>query len=156
MPTLRELSNRVKPLKRRARLYRIALQIASRFEAYLIDLNQLQLSQGKDIFGQVVGTYSEATEAIASQEFTRQPKVAGRPYNFEWTGELFDGMKVKFTNSYIMIFSTAPHADEVVAKFSGAFSERSLFGLSDEHLKEFVSEKILPDFKKEILDAIGP
>lgn len=102
-----------------------------------------------------MGVYSEKTEELAAREFTRQPKIAGRPYNFEWTGDLFDGMKAKFTNSEIEIFSTAAHADEVVAKFSGTFGDETLFGLTEAHFKEFTSKKILPDLQKELLNALS-
>lgn len=96
-----------------------------------------------------MGQYSEKTEQIASQQYTRQPKVAGRDYNFEWSGELFDGMQVRFTKEYIEIFSTADHADEVVAKFSGSFGDELFFGLTTAHMEEFVS-KIRPDIVVEI------
>lgn len=154
MATLVELRQRLEPLQKRDRIYEIALRTAKRFEAYLIDLNQIQLSKGQNIFGELIGVYSQATEDRAKTEDTRRPKIAGQNYNFEWTGELFDGMKVRLTSDFLEIFSTADHTDLVVAKFSNIFGEEALFGLTPESLSEFV-ERITPDIQKEVCEALN-
>lgn len=146
MATLKEIRQNLKPLLNETRFYRIVLRTASRFEAYLVDLNQLQLSEGKDIFGEIIGFYSEATQAIAAQETTRQPKIAGRPYNFEWTGGVFDGMKIRtrIGAGYIEIYTTDEKYDLLIDTYSGFFGENTIFGLTPDSQTEFVSEKLEP------------
>lgn len=53
------------------------------------------------------GFYTENTELIAKSEFTVKPKIAGEPYNFQWTGSFFNslGLKTLSRNKY-SIFST--------------------------------------------------
>lgn len=60
-------------------------------------LQDNQLSKGLDSSGTVVGTYSWTTDYFwnTGQNKARQPKTAGQPYNFEWSGEFFDSMNVK-------------------------------------------------------------
>ena len=61
-------------------------------------LQEKQLSEGKDSSGNIVGRYSWATDVYYAnnpQNKPRQPKTAGQPYNFEWSGELFDSMNIK-------------------------------------------------------------
>jgi hypothetical protein len=61
-------------------------------------LQDNQLNKGLDSTGTVVGRYSWATSVFYAnnpQNKPRQPKNAGDPYNFEWSGEFFDSMNVK-------------------------------------------------------------
>lgn len=154
MATLEQVSRNLQPLKSRNEIYRIVLQASSKFEAYLVDLNQIQLSRGLNIFGQPIGVYSEATEEIAATESTREPKIAGQPYNFEWTGDLFDGMTVRFTPEFFEIFSTDSKYDLIITTYSGFFSENSVFGLTQEHLSEFIQQKLLPELRDYIWKAM--
>ena len=109
-----------------------------RLESFIIDLNQLQLSNNQNIFGASLGVYSEKTQKIAEQESTREPKIAGRPYNFQWTGELFDGMYLIFTDNTADIFSKDPKAAFIEDKYG------DIFGLTDNHRIELVTEKVIP------------
>lgn len=61
-------------------------------------LKDEQLSKGLDSSGKIVGRYSKATEEFANDPFNkpRQDKIAGQPYNFEWSGGLFDDMYMFF------------------------------------------------------------
>lgn len=155
MTRLQQLSQNLKTLQKRASLYGIALRIAKRFEAYLIDLNQLQLSEGQNIFGQIVGTYSPATEEIAKSEPTVQPKIAGQNYNFEWTGAFFGGMRIKFTQDYLEFTSTAGDTDEILAAFSSSLGDQELLGLTEKSLDEFLQDKLIPEFRQEICEIMG-
>ena len=152
MATLKQVRQNLRPLKNENRFYRLVLRTASRFEAYLVDLNKLQLSEGKDIFGQILGVYSEATEAIAATETTRQPKIAGRPYNFEWTGATFDGMRIRtrIGAGYIEIYTTDEKYDLLIDTYSGFFGENTIFGLTPESQAEFVSDKLQPAMQDEV------
>ena len=155
MATLVQVRQRVKTLNKRATFYKNVLRIAKRFEAYLIDLNQSNLSEGRDIFGQVVGQYSEKTEEIASREFTKQPKVAGRNYNFEWSGDFFAGMRLRLTADYIEFISVTSEAPLVLAKFSNIFGEQILLGLSEKDLDEFVKSKLIPELQKYTCEVLN-
>lgn len=148
MATLKEVHRNLQILSKKDEFYAEVLRVASRFGAYLIDLNQIQLSQGKNIFGDTIGVYSKATEERAKLEYTRQPKIAGEDFNFEWTGELFDGMYIKLTREYLEIYSSAPHTELVVATYSSLFGESAIFGLTEESLAEFVEEKLKPEMQK--------
>ena len=150
MSTLVQVRQRLKPLRTKARVYKIALQISKRFEAYLIDLNQIQLSRGVGIFGESLGTYAEATESFAEGENTRQSKTAGDNYNFEWTGALFDGMYIRFTSQHFEIFSRGATTPLVIDKFSDIFGEQVLLGLTKESLSEYVNDKLIPEMQNEI------
>lgn len=138
MGTLAQLSQNLQPLKSRDELEKIAFGVLKRLESFIIDLNQIQLSQGENIFGASLGVYSERTEEIARRESTREPKIAGRPYNFEWTGSLFDNMYIVFTTNTADIFSRDPKA----AFLEDDYGE--IFGLNEKNMTELVTEKALP------------
>lgn len=61
-------------------------------------LTDEQLGLGIDSKGKLIGRYSKATEGYAAdpENRPRQPKIAGQPYNFEWTGGTFDEMFLTF------------------------------------------------------------
>lgn len=138
MGTLLQLSKNLRPLKSRKEIERMAFGVLKRLESFIIDLNQLQLSNDQNIFGASLGVYSPKTEEIAKTQNTRQPKIAGQPYNFEWTGELFDGMYIIFTTNTADIFSRDPKAAFIEDKYG------DIFGLTEEHKTELVTQKVLP------------
>lgn len=117
----------------------MAFGVLKRLESFIIDLNQIQLSEGMDIFGGSLGVYSARTQQIAQGQRTREPKIAGRPYNFEWTGQLFDGMHIVFTTNTADIFSRDPKAAFISDKYSD-----NIFGLTDEHRLELITERVIP------------
>jgi len=150
MATLAQVRNNLSKVRNKNKIYKIVLQTAKKFEAYLIDLNQIQLSEGINIKGQKIGQYSPNTEKIAAKENTRQPKTAGSDYNFEWSGELFDGMYLQLDSSTFSIFSSAEHATLVAEKYGDLFGKNSIFGLTERSLIEFVQEKLIPELQREI------
>ena len=80
-------------------------------EAIIHLLQENQLSKGLDASGSVVGVYWWETEHIYAkdpQKKPRKPKTKGQPYNFEWSGELFDSMNLKINvpSSEFDIYST--------------------------------------------------
>ena len=155
MATLAQISQNLQLLRNKQSFYDEVLRIAARFEAYLIDLNQIQLTEGKNIRGETIGTYSKATEAIAAQESTRESKNAGENYNFQWTGELFDGMYLRITSEYLEIFSTAPHATIVSETYGNIFGENAIFGLTEAHLIEFVRDKLMPEVQRYVWKTLN-
>ena len=152
---MEQISLNLKVLRNKDLFYAEVLRIAGQFEAYLVDLNQIQLSQGRNISGEIIGTYAAATEAIAASQNTRRPKSAGTPYNFEWTGDLFDGMRIRVTSEYVEIFSTAPHAEILTETYGDVFGENSIFGLTEENLAEFVRTKLSPEVQNYVWNALN-
>lgn len=81
-------------------------------------LQDNQLSLGKDSYGKYInsggvynGFYKRSTEDFYAKDpynRPRQPKIAGQPYNMEWTGEFFDSMNIKVdaNDSRYEIFSS--------------------------------------------------
>lgn len=81
-------------------------------------LQDNQLSLGKDSFDKYInnggvynGFYKRSTEDFYSKDpynRPRKPKIAGQPYNFEWSGEFFDSMNIRVdaNDSRYEIFSS--------------------------------------------------
>lgn len=111
-------------------------------EAFLIDLQQAQLEKGVDNQGAEIGTYSPATEAIARQSNPIRPKRAGDPYNFEWTGGFFRGMRIDIDKEEAVFTSSDSKTPELKVKYPG------LLGLTDFNLSQAVQQRILPEFLK--------
>lgn len=60
-------------------------------------LKDEQLGEGKNSKGHIIGRYSKNTPSyINPSNPPKQPKIPGQPYNFEWTGSLFDKMYLAF------------------------------------------------------------
>lgn len=155
MTKLQQLSQNLQNLQRRDRFYEITLRVAKEFEAYLIDLNQIQLSEGRDIFGESLGEYSAATQAIAEIENPVRPKIEGQPYNFEWTGQFFDSMQIKFTSEYLEFTSTSPDSEVIQDKYANLFGEQVLLGLTKEALDEFLKDKLTPRLAEYQCEILG-
>jgi hypothetical protein len=155
MTKLEQLSQNLQNLQRKDRFYEITLRVAKEFEAYLIDLNQIQLSRGRDIFGESLGEYSAATQIIAERENPIRPKIEGQPYNFEWEGNFFAGMAIKFTSEYLEFTSTAQLADFILDKYSNLFGEQVLLGLTKDALDEFVKDKLTPRLGQYQCEILG-
>lgn len=143
MATVLELRKNLSPLLSKETVYGLLFDVIRTYEAYLIDLNLLQLEKGEDIFGNVTGTYSRATELeslFGEGPRPIEPKREGEPYNYQWTGGLFDGMRMTISNKVATFSSTDSKAPMLKAKYG------ELFGLQDDHLLEAIQEKFYPDF----------
>lgn len=110
----------------------------------LIKIDQL-LSQGIDKDGNIIGVYSEATEAINPE------KVAGTPYTLFDTGEFYGSMTVDVYNDSIVI-----NADPVKSPEDNLFElyGTGIIGLTDENvgkLIEIVKKKYIEYYKKSLL-----
>lgn len=87
-------------------------------------LKNEQLAEGLNSKGQVVGRYSSNTpNYIDPTNPPRQDKIAGQPYNFEWTGELFDNMYLHFEdiNSF-SLFSQDSKAKMLEKEYGDIFT----------------------------------
>lgn len=58
-------------------------------EKELVDLQKKQWAEGKNREGEVIGRYKPFTERKSKEQpFPNKPKVAGQPYNLDWSGDL--------------------------------------------------------------------
>ena len=119
-------------------------------------LNKEQLSLGENSKGELLGTYSELTEDIArNYQFydapkPNKPKIAGEPYNFDWTGEFFESIEVLESNLGVIIDGGRNLRDGF--NFPEKYGE-DVFGLSDENFKiveEFIIGKSIEYIKNYI------
>lgn len=143
--SLIQLQRNVEALADIEEIYGILFDVIRSLEAYLIDLNLLQLEEGKNVQGQIIGRYSRATELFAlfgSQIKPIEPKVEGEPFNFQWTGGFFEGFRLQIQGNTATFYSTDSKTPLLVEKYG------DIFGLTEEHLQEAVTEKIYPAFVK--------
>lgn len=109
----------------------------------LIKIDQL-LGQGIDKDGNVIGVYSEATEAINPE------KVAGTPYTLLDTGEFYRSMFISVFNDMIEI-----NADPVKSPEDNLFElyGTGIIGLTEankQKLIELVKSKYIEYYKKSL------
>lgn len=121
---------------------------------FIIFLQQEQLKRGVGEDDVQIGFYTPFTQDISEnyQEYgvekPIQPKIAGEPYNFEWTGKYFKGMFIKVfgnSNFEIEIDSAVDYAGELESRY------KKLLGLVDknqEQLNRFVEGKIIDIINK--------
>ena len=147
MANLLQVRQRVQALNSKEVVYGILFEVVKRFEAYLIDFNLIQLEAGRNIRNELLGTYSRATEIealLGDGPRPIRPKVEGEPYNFQWTGGLFDGMRLVVENNTATFTSTDSKTPLLVEKYG------DIFGLTPENLAEAVKDRLFPAFTEEI------
>lgn len=143
MATVHQFRERLEPLANKEFLYSLFLGVVSGLQEYLLDFNKIRLEVGQDIFGRTIGTYSKATELeslFGQGPRPIKPKVEGQPYNFQWTGGLFDGMYIEFSKDSFTFTSKDQKTPELVAKYG------DIFGLQEKDLQEALDNKIYPGF----------
>lgn len=140
MATIAQFQQRLSRIANKSVLEIILFIEIKRYENIFIRLNKEQLSDGEDNQGKILGTYKKSTEKIAKTENPRQPKIAGQPFNFEYTGGLFDGFELRVFEKEAYFYSTDGKTDLLIGKYKG------LFGLQEDNLKKVISTVILPAF----------
>lgn len=110
---------------------------------YMVELNKKQINQdSQDIYGKAIGFYSKATELL-----TNGAKGAGEPFTGKDTGNWLDKFYVTVLDDVFFFGSTDPKTDDILD--SPHWLSSSLFGLTDENLKEVIETK----FKPFVLDS---
>lgn len=138
MATIREMLNRVNEAK--FGLEHEMERIVQLLSEEILDLNRRdQLFQGEDTEGNIIGYYSEATENVWGGRYANPPKIAGEPYNFQDTGDLFQGFALQFRNGLLVIYST----DSKVPLLEEKYGNR-LFGLTIENQEKLNYEILKP------------
>lgn len=114
--------------------------IINRFSEQILDLNRMNqlFMEGKDKDGNIIGRYSITTEVAYGG--AEKGKFAGDPYNFEDTGDFFEGFKLNFNNGKLELFSTDSKTPELVQKYGN-----KIFGLNHDHQMELNYEIIKPE-----------
>jgi len=113
-------------------------------------LRDEQLAEGKDSKGKIIGKYSKNTPSyIDPNNEPRQDKIPGAPYNFEWTGGLFDNMYLHFEDlkSY-SLFS----ADEKAKFLEKQYGD--IFTLTKENNERVNNEILRPEMYDEIIKRL--
>lgn len=143
-----QLLEQINEVARQSEVERLYFDSARANEDKLLELQKEQLSKGEDQTGSIVGRYSPFTEELAKQEDPIKPKVAGQPYNFEWTGDFFAQMFVRFAQRQLTLTS----AKRIVLQ---TFEDFPLFGLQPRNLERFHDERQLKSFNNAIRRRLG-
>lgn len=110
----------------------------------LSDIQKKQWAEGKDKSGQIIGTYKKATEDYAQEPpRPRKPKVFGKPYNLDWSGDMIRKTTVtpNKTNKTVIITidSRGKNLTKLfeTIKVHGFLSDpNTIFGYQPENLNE--------------------
>lgn len=157
------MSTVVDPFIKRLRDIELALpRVANRIllenaEYVLSLLKDNQLSLGLNSNHKIVGRYSKETQRIyydqmnkSNGKAVRKPKIAGSPYNFDWTGELFETLNVKgnVPRKSFDFFSASGKLELLEREYNtklGELSEQNNYILNTELLIPKLQEYILEE-----------
>jgi hypothetical protein len=119
-------------------------------------LKEEQLSEGIDSKGKVVGTYSYLTKQYADEELQasggrtpRKDKTPGQPYNFEWSGGLFDNFYMHFEDKEsFSLFSQDEKANFLEKEYG------DIFTLTKSNNERINQEILRPEMYDEIIKRL--
>ena len=101
-----------------------------------------QWEMGENKEGKAAGYYTAFTEEVASLENTLMPKIEGEPYNFMWSGNMWDAIDVYLTSDAVNIDTNATETRdslfEIISQNNLISEAESIFGLNEENFKEFL------------------
>lgn len=149
MANIAQFQKAIQPLLNPSYLEKILFDEIRRFENIFVNQQKAQLNEGLSYKGKIFGEYSQATEEIAKNENPRKPKIAGQPFNFEYTGSFFDGMELQVFQDRAEFWSTDSKTPMLVAKYD------DLFGLTPERFSKIFDRVIFPAFMNEIRKTIS-
>lgn len=126
----------------------IIRDVIKKNKAQIIDINKIALDRGYNYKDQIVGVYTTATELISGEpnNIPREPKTAGSPFNFDWTGRFIDGIFITYTRDMI-IFDSRGKGGGTKLEF---VDNNYLLGVSDNGADIINFEIILPQYQKEV------
>lgn len=150
MATIIQLQKKISTLSKRDNLEKILFEEVKRFAALIIDIQQERLSKGTDTEGNILGTYSKYTEneSLFGSVQPRQPKKAGQPYNFEWTGGFFDGMSLDVFTDKAVFVSKGESTQELLSKHD------NLMGLDEQGRQSALEEFLFNAFANRMRSTI--
>lgn len=82
-----------KPLTRQTLLSSVR-EAVSQNELALSQMQKDQWNDGENKQGKIIGRYSKTSEEYAREFGANEPKIAGEPYNLDWTGDLKRGIGI--------------------------------------------------------------
>lgn len=116
---------------------------------YMVELNKKQINQdSQDIYGKAIGFYSKATDIL-----TNGQKEWGTPFTGKDTGDWLNSFYVTVLDDIFYFGSTDPKTDDILD--SPHWLSSSLFGLTDENLKDVIETKFKPFVLKNSRQKIG-
>lgn len=108
-----------------------------------------QWESGENEDGRAAGFYTQYTELISKKNppSSGLTKKAGEPYNFLWSGNLFNSITLIVDDLTITVDSTAKSKDSLFDRIDseGRVTPDSIFGLGEKNMdsfNEFLSMKI--------------
>jgi hypothetical protein len=141
MGTVKELLNKLKGVN----INSLTATVIKENQNQIVQVNQIALDKGENYLGQTVGLYSKSTELISKESPTpNQPKIAGQPYNFDWSGNLLERMFITYSNAKIK-FDSRGKGDNEKQLF---VSVNRLLGVDEKGEKIINFEIVLPDLQK--------
>lgn len=145
MASITTMSQRLRTLRNEQLIISLVFEQIKRYEGILIDYVQGQLEKGQNPKGEVVGTYSRATEleSLFGEVRPILPKREGDPFNFQWTGGFFNGMFLQVDKKSALFGS-----NDKQALLEGKYGD--LLGLQVQNWLEAKEKYILPSFIAEI------
>tara|TARA_R110002020_G_scaffold334555_3_gene549818 strand:+ start:9082 stop:9540 length:459 start_codon:yes stop_codon:yes gene_type:complete len=101
-----------------------------------------QLAKGINSYNTKIGNYALSTQGYADADNIQIPKTFGAPYNFQWTGETFDNMKLEGvdTNKSTFDIGTAKGKQRILEQEYG-----EIFDLTEKH-NNWVNENIIEPY----------
>ena len=137
----------VNDYKRRLRAFNVektTAKIIKNQQQEIIGINQDRLSfDGKNYEGKITGTYAIETQSAARISNAIRPKTSGSAYNFEWTGDFFNGMYLTYERNRIKILSKGMGLTEK----SHFITSNKALGFSDKEVKIINDELIKPSLQ---------
>ncbi|GIZ08377.1 hypothetical protein [Flavobacterium sp. UMI-01] len=107
-------------------------------EKQILDKNREQIfEKSQDIHGQAIGFYSYATEQI-----TKGRKKQGEPFDGKDSGDFFKQMYMQEVSGVIRFGSKSPHWVDI--QKSKSWLSTDILGLTDENLKEIITNDLTP------------
>ena len=146
MATLQQQLQRVQKLTP-THLSNVLFQYLKSIEDEMAELNRNQIfKKSEDIFGQPLGTYSEATEYITTNDALLGKgtiiKKAGAPYDFKQTGVFLPSIFARVIDNQVLFGSTDPKLDEIFDNVR--LQSKSFFGLQDINKVFIIQQRVLP------------
>lgn len=146
MATLQQQLERVQKLTP-THLSTVVFQYLKSIEGEMAELNRNQIfKESEDIFGLPLGTYSEATEIITTNQALLgrdvRIKQAGQPYDFKQTGVFLPSIFARVVNGQVLFGSTDPKLGEIFDNVR--LQSKAFFGLQDINKVFIIQERLLP------------
>lgn len=129
----------------------VAESIMVQTEQSLEEIQREQMLHGINSAGNPIGLYKQDEYARYKQQLNPLPGYG--IVDLKRTGKFYAGISVYISGDDIVIESTDEKSQTLEEKYND--DEGSIFGISDEFKKRYVSDSLYPEFKTEIENRIG-